>query len=744
MGRFGDSVRAHRRRLGLTQEDLAGRASVGLRTIRDIETDRITRPRLGTVRLLADAFGLQGADRDRFHESAQPESTEEDAASDPDPDPMPPRPTPAQLPADVAGFTGREDVLFQLSSPGAAGLTVITGMAGVGKTAVAVHWAHRVSDEFPDGRLYVNLRGFDRDDEVVDPADAVRGFLDALGVEPRHIPPGQDAQAALYRSLSAHRRLLVVLDNARDADQVRPLLAAGPGVRTVITSRNRLTALVAELGAQPIALGLPDQAEAVELLSRRISGQSHDARAAAVIVAACGRLPLALALVAARVRQTGFAPAAVAAELHRPGLAALDEMRVVFSWSYRALSPPAARLFRLLGLVTGADIATAAVAALAGAAPVDVRRTLRELTDASLLAEHAPARYQLHDLLRVYAGELAREAETEGDRRAALTRLLDHYTHRAYQAELVLNPTRAPIPAGFAGGTRSDEVKESLDMKAALQWLGTERAVLLSALRQARDEGLDRHAWQLGWALDTFLYEHRRWQDEGAAWAVALTAATTLADRPAAAHAHRFLGAVAGRLERFGEAHDHMEKSAELCRAAGDRAGEAETHFVLSYVCWLQADTDSALDHAERSLALWAELDHPAWEGKASNVVGWYYAALGADQTALGFYERALRLLQLAEDGPNEVVARVNLGLAHHTLGRYETAFDHYRHGQRLARALGDRVMDAQLSTHLGDTYQTIGADEAARESWQHAYGILIDLGHPQAADVGRRLGVVG
>jgi tetratricopeptide (TPR) repeat protein len=306
---------------------------------------------------------------------------------------------------------------------------------------------------------------------------------------------------------------------------------------------------------------------------------------------------------------------------------------------------------------------------------------------------------------------------------------------------LILNPTRAPIPSAFAAA-RSDEVKESLDMKAALQWLGTERAVLLSALRQASDEGLDRHAWQLGWALDTFLYEHKHWQDEGAAWAVALKAATTLADRPAAAHAHRFLGAVAGRLERFGQAHEHMDQAAELCRAAGDRAGEAETYFVLSYVCWLQSDPDRALDHAKRSLELWTELDHPAWEGKASNAVGWYHASLGADRVALTYYERALPLLQQAGDRPNEAVTRVHLGLAHHSLGRYKTAIDHFHQGQRLAHALADPVLDAQFSVYLGDTFQTLGDEATARERWREAYDSLSDIGHPQAADVGRKLGV--
>lgn len=736
---FGDIVRGHRRRLGLSQDELADRSGVSVRGIRKVESGEITAPRPITVRLLADAFGLTSADRDRFCAAAHSQQAD------------PPRHAwtpPAQLPADVTGFVGRVEALSQLDAlldgatrpATAVVITAITGMAGVGKTALVVHWAHRASNEFPDGQLFVNLRGLNGDDEVMDPADAIRGFLDALGVEPHRVPPGQDAQAALYRSLSASRRLLVVLDNARDADQVRPLLAAGAAVRTVVTSRDRLTALVAEIGAQPLALDLPDRAEAVKLLNRRIGTEPEDAEAAAAIVAACGRLPLAVALVAARAVQTGFPLATLAAELRWPGLAALEGVRVVFSWSYRAVSPSAARLFRLLGLAAGADIATAAVAALAGVLLPEVRPTLHELTNANLLVEHAPGRYQLHDLLRIYASELARETDTDDDRRAALTRLLDHYTHTAYQADLVLNPTRAPIPMRLDKPTDRTGSKEPLDVKAAQEWLGTERAVLLSALRQARDEGLDRHAWQLGWALDTFLNEHRRWQDEGAAWAVALSAATALEDRPAAAHAHRFLAVVAGRLDRFGEAHAHMRRAAEMSRAAGDRPGEAETHFVLSYVCWLQADRDRALEHAERSLALWAGLDHPSWEGKASNAVGWYHARLGAHQKALPYYKRALVLQQQAGDRANEAVARDNLGQAHHALGQYETAADHCQHGLRLTRALGDPIMEAQLTIHLGDTYQAMGDLASARECWREAYETLTDVGHPQASDVGRKL----
>ncbi|MEU4625053.1 tetratricopeptide repeat protein [Actinoplanes sp. NPDC023801] len=653
--------------------------------------------------------------------------------------PSAPAPAPAQLPADVEGFAGRAAALADLHATTARVVT-ITGLAGVGKTALAVHWAHRVAADFPDGQLYVDLRGFDPGRETVDPAEAVRGFLDALGVDPDRIPQGRDAQAALYRSRLSGRRVLVVLDNAFDADQVRPLLAGAPAVRTIVTSRHRLAELVAEVGAHPLSLEPPDRTEAIELLRRRIGGAGWDAEAGAAVVAACGHHPLALALVAARIRHTGFSPATLALELGRPHPDVLGGVRAVFSWSYRALSPAAARLFRLLGLTGGADISATAATALLAAAPADGERRLRELTDASLLTEHLPGRYRMHDLLRRYARDLARETEPDDERRASLTRLLDHYTHTAYEAELVLNPTRPPVPALVRGSAEDAGQKSRFDVKAALEWLNTERAVLMSSLRQAKDEGMDRHAWQLTWALDTVLNDQRRWQEEDAAWAVALRAATGLADRPAAAYAHRFLAVTAGRLERFDDAYTHLHDATRLCREAGDRAGEAETLYVLSYVCWLQADLDRALEHARRSMELWRELDHPGWEGKACNAVGWYLAGRGEPVQALEHHERALMLHRRTGNAASEALGLDVLGRAHHDLGRYEAAIDLYERGLRKARDITDPIIEAGLLAHLGDTCQAVGDDTGAREHWQAACTLLTDIGHAGAADVRRRL----
>lgn len=322
---------------------------------------------------------------------------------------------PALLPPSPYGFVGRRDHLTDLDrilgSGGRAPLCLLTGPPGVGKTALAVHWAHRVRHRFPDGQLYVNLRGYDGGQATTAGA-ALRGFLAALGVSAERIPDGLDAQAGLYRSELAGRRMVVVLDNARDADQVRPLLP-GDGAVTVVTSRSRLTGLVAVDGARPLPVGVLPDGEARELLEVRLGAAGSDRDAIARIVSACDRLPLALTIAAARIQVTGFPVTVIAAELADAGhlLDALDtgdvrgQIRAVFSWSYAALTPAAARLFRLLGLHPGPEISTAAAAALADRPVPEARALLAELNRASLLTELRPGRFTFHDLLRAYAHE---------------------------------------------------------------------------------------------------------------------------------------------------------------------------------------------------------------------------------------------------------------------------------------------------------------------------------------------------
>ncbi len=383
---------------------------------------------------------------------------------------------PAQLPADLPLFTGRRAELDRLSAllpegdgpPGTAVIVVVDGMAGTGKTALAVHWAHRIAHRFPDGSLYVNLRGYDPHGSPMPPDSVTEMFLVALGVAPQAVPEGLDAQAALYRSILADRRVLIVLDNARDAGQVRPLLPGTPGSLVLVTSRSRLGGLVAQQGAHPVTPGLLSAGESYELLSRRLGRARVDAEpeAVAAIIESCARLPLALAIVASRAaHHPGFRLADVAQEL-RYDHGSLDafagddpgtDARAVFSWSYQALSPEAAGLFRALALHPGPDITTAAAVALAGAPPRGVRALLTELTGASLLIERAPGRFVFHDLLRAFSGELADVEDSENIRGAALLRMYDHFLRTAHHASSVLDPSRGPIalPPGTTGSEPS-------------------------------------------------------------------------------------------------------------------------------------------------------------------------------------------------------------------------------------------------------------------------------------------------
>jgi tetratricopeptide (TPR) repeat protein/transcriptional regulator with XRE-family HTH domain len=786
---FGGRLRAHRLRLGWTQEDLAGKAGVDVKTIRSIENGR-SAARMSTVRLLVDALELEAGERERLRASAAPQpadALEPAAAPEPatglepavlsQPVAAPPAtaslpatappaagpqpataPTPAQLPLDAYGFTGRAAQLDALDAiagasgrqPTAVVITAVSGTAGVGKTTLAVHWAHRVRHRFPDGQLYLNLRGFDPDGRLMPPIEAVRRLLDALGVAPERVPPELDAQAALYRSLLAGRRVLVVLDNARDADQVRPLLPGTPAALAVVTSRNRLTGLVAVEGAHPVDLDLLSTVEARELLLARLGAERVAAEpdAADAIVAACAGLPLALAIAAARARQTGFPLAAIAAELGDAArrLDALDtgdrsgEIRAVFSWSYTALTPPAARMFRLLGLHPGPDVSTAAAASLAGRPLAETRRLLTELVRANLLTEHVPDRYTWHDLLRSYATELTRAHDPHDQRRAATARLLDHYIHSAHAADRLVQTHRDPIHLPLAPPAPDIGCERFADHEAAMAWLAVEHLALLAAQRYAADTGFEARAWQLAWVLDTFLDRRGQWHALVDAWRIALAAAERLDDPAARAYPHRRLAHADTRAGRHAEAHAHYRRALDLYTRAGHEIGQAQTHHNLAILRWRQGRPDRALDHAQQALALFQAAGHERGIADAVNDVGWYHTELGNYTEALRYGERALALFQQLGTLDGQAATWDSLGHAHQQLGHHDRAIDCYRHAIALFRRVGDRYEEATTLTRLGDTRHVTGDPPAARERWQEALAILTELNHRDAEQVRARI----
>jgi DNA-binding SARP family transcriptional activator len=692
---------------------------------------------------------------------------------------------PRQLPADVPGFTGRAAHLRRLDRlvpegepdrlasegqpdrlvpeepaggrPAAVVISAIAGTAGIGKTALAVHWAHRVADRFPDGQLYVNLRGFDPTGSPTDPADAVRGILTAYGVPPAQIPATLDAQAALYRSLLAGRRVLVVLDNARDAEQVRPLLPGAAGCVALVTSRNQLTPLVATDGAQPMTLDVLDPEEARLLLARRLGPERVAAEpdAAERIIAACARLPLALSIAAARARQAGLALATLADELEDAGhrLDALDagdavsQVRAVFSWSYTALTPAAARLFRLLGLHPGPDVSVPAVVSLAGEGPAAVRAALAELTRANLLTAYAGDRYALHDLLRAYAADLTNadadaDAAVDADTgpKAALTRLLDHYSHTAYAADRLLYPQRDPIPLPLEPPAPGAEPERLGDPAAAMAWLTAERHVLLAAIKRAAAGGFDAHAWRLVWALDTFTGRRVSLPDVVELWQYAVLVGHRLPDPAVRACAHRVLGVAHARLARHDEGRDHLRLALDLYARAGDLVGQANTHRNLAYVAEREALPEVALDHSRQALSLYVAAGYRRGQALALNAVGWCHSLLGDHREALRYCDEALILLRELGDRNAEAATWDSVGRAHWKLGDHRQAVDSYRTALDLYRELHDVHEEATVVTRLGDVYRDAGDVAAAREAWQQALEIHTAHDHPAADAVRARL----
>lgn len=655
---------------------------------------------------------------------------------------------PAQLPRNIPGFTGRDVELARLDSLSADGrpVAVVVGTAGIGKTTLAVHWGHRASGRFPDGQLYLNLRGFDPDGRPTGPATAVRGFLEALDVPQPRLPTDFDAQVALYRSLLAGKRILVVLDNAYDAEQIRPLLPAARGCMAVVTSRNHLPGLVVTEGAHPIHLDLLSTNESLDLLSRRLGHARVDAEpaAAVAIVERCARLPLALAIVAARaVTHPGLTLAGLALELAdtQARLDALDtgdqatQIRAVFSWSYTGVSRSAARIFRLLGLPPGPDISLAAAASLADLPIADIRPLLAELAEAHLINEHAPGRFTLHDLLRAYAAE-----QPESHRHAATHRLLDHYLHSANAADRLTNPHRDPItlPAAQPGSI----VDGVTDVRLADAWLTTEHHVLLTTINHAMANGWDTHTWQLGWILAHSLYRRGYWHDQVSTGRAAVAAAQRVGDVLAQSRTSRSLARAYLQLGDYDRAQTHLGTALNLADGADDQVGQADAHHILGWVLERKGCHTEAFASARQALTLYRTAGHVSGEARALNTIGWFHAQLGDHHEALRLCEGALDLHQKLGHREGQAATWHSLGYTRHHLGQHERALTCYQHALALFRDLHDRYYEGDTLARIGDTHRAAGHLGPADIAWRLALTILDDLNHPDAEDVRKRIAV--
>ncbi|MBV1856673.1 AfsR/SARP family transcriptional regulator [Catellatospora tritici] len=663
---------------------------------------------------------------------------------------------PAQLPPDVLGFTGRSNELASLDAmldaateqPTAVVISAVSGTAGVGKTALAVHWAHRVRHRFPDGQLYVNLRGFDPTGTVMAPADAIRRFLDALAVASHRIPADPAAQADLLRTLLAGKRMLIVLDNARDPDQVRPLLPGATGCVVLITSRNRLTSLVAAEGAYAVPLDLLTVDEARQLLVRRIGPARIAAEpdAADELITRCAGLPLALAIVAATAAtRRHLALAALADQLRdsRDRLDALStrdtpatDVRAVFSWSYQALSPDAARLFRLLSLHPGPDCSTAAAASLVAGPADQVRALLDELLCVNLVNEHVHGRYHLHDLLRVYAAEVCQTTDTDAERRSATSRTIDHYLHTAHTAARLLGPTR-DVP----GITEPDPgvVPENPGThEHALAWFTAEHRVLLTAIEHATAR-LDPRTAPLAGTLYAFLNRHGHWYDLATASHAVVAAAQRSGDLAGQAPAHRVLARAYIRLGRYDEAHTQLRHALDVTGRSGDRGEQAYAHHALAHLREQQGRHDDALDEAQQALVLFQATADRQGQAFALNAVGWYHTLLGDHRQALASCQHALAIFQELDEPTGQAATWDSLGYAHRHLGDHAQAVACYQHAIDLYRDLGDRFNQADTLTNLGDAHHAAN-HRGAVAAWRQALAIFEQLNHPAADQVRAKL----
>ena len=763
--RPGEWLRQQRVAAGLTQEDLAERSGVSVRAIADLERGRTKRPYPSSVRALVRALGLPeeaGNELVARIRAGDGAAAGETASADADEPPEGGLTVPRQLPTRVPHFAGRAAQLATLDAVldaaasdqavGATGVVIsaIGGTAGVGKTALALHWAHRVAHRFPGGQLYANLRGFDAGNGTpADPADVLRGFLDALGVHPEQLPADVEGLAGLYRSVLAGRKMLVLLDNAADVAQVRPLLPASPECLVIVTSRRDLAALAAREGAQLLQLDVLTEQEANELLVTRLGKEraAEEPWAVTQLATLCARLPLALSVVVARAAAAPKLPlSSLAAELTELGrLDALDagdpaaNVRTVLSLSYRHLPETAARMFRLLGLHPGPDISAAAAASLAGVPVAAARVALRDLTRASMLMEVVPGRFAFHDLLRSYAAEQKTPAEGVV---STTRRMLDHYLHTAYRAHRVLYPGRELIGLDALASGVTPEVFGG--KAAALAWLEAEYQVLLKVTDLAAQERFDAHAWRLPVVLWTFHNVCGHWHEGTRLHLLALEAARRKGDLSGEAQVLRGLGSFAMSVGDPAEAYEYLTAAQQAFRALGDNLGLARTDVIFSQTLEFQGRHAEALEVMGDALRLSesAPADRHMLLVRASALNGsaWNSVQLGDLSEARAFCLQAIELCQAIGYSPGEAGTWDTLGVVLQRLGLHTEAVPCFLRAVSLDREMGNRYDLAMVLAHLGETYASTGDLHGAREAWDESLQILRTLHHPSAVMVRGRL----
>jgi DNA-binding SARP family transcriptional activator len=697
---------------------------------------------MGIRGLLADELGLDPGTELR---ALQERILRADPALDATP-PVPAAASRNDLPGDVADFTGRAAELEMLlatdPTPASVVIEALDGMAGVGKTTLAVHAAHRLAASFPDVQLFIDLHGHTSDQDPVSPMAALDALLCALGVPADAIPNDLDARAALWRAELATRRAVLVLDNAGSAGQVRPLLPGTSRCLTVITSRHRLADLET---THTLSLDVLSEQDAMALFGRIVGAERLTGQLAAAgeVISLCGRLPLAVRIAGGRLRsRPAWTVRHLAGRLCQAATPLTElstgdrSVAAAFTLSYQHLDPAQQRMFRLLGLHPGVLFDAAAAAALTADSSVDAGRLLDTLVDAHLLQEPTAGRYRFHDLLRLHAAATVAAHEPEHVREQALAQLTDFYLHTAYAASRQLDSQFQTIDIGEPA---PDYVCPHLpDEAAAMSWFDTNHANMLAVLREAEEQHRFARVWQLAWTLDNYHYRRGHIQASLMSWRAGLAAAERLGDVAVQAKAHRRLGIAYGPAGEHAEAVRHLRLSLTLAERVGDVAGQAGAHFVLA-LTWRRRDDERVLTHITSALRLYRELGNTQWQIRSLSMLGACEARLGRHDAARVHCETALTLCRQNHDHYGEADSLDSLGaLAGHT-GQHTTALDHYRAALAAWRNLDNTYRQADTLTAIGETHATMGRPDAVREAWQEAADLYESQGRAKEADRVRR-----
>jgi DNA-binding SARP family transcriptional activator len=660
--------------------------------------------------------------------------------------PIRPVVAPAELPQDLPAFAGRADELTETSTfidgriSEAVAVVAIDGMAGIGKSTFAVRLAHRLAGDLPEAQLYLNLHGFSPDQTAsLTSADALRYLLTALGAPAAAIPDSVEERSRLYRSLLAGKQAVVVLDNARDVEQVRPLLPGSPGALVIVTSRNSLAGLVATDGAHLVTLGLLSPAASREALVKRLGAERVEAEpeAADELIAQSGHLPLALAIIGARAAaRPMFSLSALAAEL-RDIERSLDAFgitdsvispRTVFSWSYRLLSDDAATLFRLLSQHPGMDVTVHSCANLVGTDFRRGRMLVAELAEASLILEHAPGRFTMHDLIQAYAKELCLSVDSADDRRQAFRRLFDFYLQSSYQAQTVLRPLREPIPpAPPRPGVTTGEVPTSYDL--AMAWFAAERSVLNCLIEETATRHPDLPVWQIVIAMQQFYHWCGFLHDWWNSCTSALAAAESVDDLPGQGHVHRSLAGACWYLGKKEQALDHLRQAQEIYKNLGYTTEHAYIHLNLGEIYNNQNMPAEGKRNLEIALSLLQGVGNLRGIALAIKGIGFAQNMMGDFESATASLRRSAEIARSIDIPHEEADSLAHLGQVFSRTGRHDEAVSYIQRALDILRPVGHPVLEVQILRALARAYDRAGDSAAARDARLRADAISARLG---------------